>query len=257
MKKPLEEPPALIHLSDRRPTPRELPAFAGEPPPEPAPELAPEEQPFLVATRPVRAFEVGESLLLERLLELARPHLRYFQLGPLIGRVRDPGGLSELELRALESRLGNYSRRVRRMAWLHEPGYPLVVRLHESGVDRGQAGDRGVSLCRGLYLLPDGRLGYVEGLGPWTKRAPGQSALGFTPTGARRVTAQEAVRLFPFSELLGTLRALLWHDRGAPQQPADPEVEARRARFLELVHAYAQLCEDFNQRLWRLGLERD
>lgn len=247
------ERPPIIHLSDRRPTPRELPAFASPPPPEPAP--APDA--FQLALEPLRSLEIGQSLLLEQFIALALPSLPHFQLAPVLERVRTPGDGSEEELRALEARLGTYSRRVRQEPWLREHGYPLAVCFEGGGSSRGRPGDTGVTPRRHLFLLPDGKLGYVEALEWWRKREPGVVATALTPTGARRVTAHEALRLFPLHQLLGTLRAILWFDRANPQQPPDPELEARRRRFLELVNGVSQLVEEYNKRLWRLRFLSD
>ncbi|MBM7116605.1 hypothetical protein [Archangium primigenium] len=245
-------PPSLIHLSDRRPTPQELPAFAREP--APASEAPPVDA-FQALLEPLRSLEVGHARVFEELLALARPELQRFQLMPVLERCRTPGGLSELELRALEARLGTHSRRVRRTPWLATHGYPLAVRVDEGGAHRSPAEDSGVSSRHGLYLLPDGALGYVECLVLWKKRAPDTVAPALTPLRARRVTAQEAVGLFPLHRLLGGLRALLWFDRGAPLEPPEPELEARRTRFLELVERLSRATEEHARRVWRLRFD--
>ena len=249
------EPPSLIHLSDRRPTPLELPAFASEPPAAPEPALPPDV--FQVALEPLRSLEIGQALLLEQLLPLALPSLRHFQLAPLIERLRTRGDLSEEALRVLETRLGTYPRRVRQRPWLREPGYPLAVYSGADGMDEGRAGDTGMTSWRHLFLLPDGKLGYVETMQGWHKREPGVSAAAQTPTGARRVTAHDAVRLFPLHQILGGLRAILWFDRAHPQLPLDPELESRRQRFLERVKDLSRIADEYNKRLWRLSFPPD
>ncbi len=247
-------PPSLIHLSDRRPTPQELPAFAREP--APASEAPPVDA-FQALLEPLRSLELGHARVFEELLALARPELKRFQLMPVLERCRTPGGLSELELRALEARLGTHSRRVRRTPWLRAHGYPLAVHVdeEEGGAHPSPADDSGVSSRHALYLLPDGTLGYVEAVVLWKKRDPATVEQALTPIGARRVTAREAVRLFSPHRLLGGLRALLWFDRGCPLDPPEPELEARRARFLELVERLSRASEEHARRVWRLRFD--
>ncbi|WNG26786.1 hypothetical protein F0U62_24285 [Cystobacter fuscus] len=72
---------------------------------------------------------------------------------------------------------------------------------------------------------------------------------------ARRIVVLDAVCLFPLHRLIGGLRGLLWFDRGAPQLPPEPGLEARRARFLSLVRDFTQASAVYNERLRQMALD--
>ncbi|EPX56474.1 hypothetical protein D187_007816 [Cystobacter fuscus DSM 2262] len=247
------EPPPVIYLSDRRPTLKDLPTFkpAGDSASE-----APSPDEGLSEAELFQEIEVRQALLLERLIPLAAPAMKHFQLAPLRERLDFPGGSLEARRRALEARLGTHPDKVLREAWLDSPGYPLGMDagLSVSGQPRcGAPG--GVHLRRSLFLLPDETLAYVEEVGIWSSEGPDGYESTFTPMNARRIVVLDAVCLFPLHRLIGGLRGLLWFDRGAPQLPPEPGLEARRARFLSLVRDFTQASAVYNERLRQMALD--
>ncbi|WNG17242.1 hypothetical protein [Cystobacter fuscus] len=247
------EPPSVIYLSDRRPTLKDLPTVD---PHRASASEAPSPDECLSEMELFQEIEVRQALLLERLICLAAPAMKHFQLGPLRERLNLPTGALEARRRALEARMGTHPDKVLREAWLDSPGYPLGVDSGLSVSGQPRCGPpSGVHLRRSLFLLPDETLAYVEEVGVWSYGGPDGYESTFTPVNARRILGMDAVRLFPPHQLIGGLRSLLWFDRGAPQLPPEPGLEARRTSFLSLVRDFSQATAVYNERLRQMALD--
>jgi hypothetical protein len=246
------KPPSVIHLSDRRETPKEIPVFTltGEESQEEA-----RKQDFWSA---MRAFEDGlEALqagLLSRLIPLALPELKRFQLAPIRDVVRECRGLPEVMLKDLETRLGTYPMHVRQERWLEAHAFALARDHNLRGVWNGRPGDTGPLLGRELYLLPDGRLGFVEVMGLWRLKGEVDYDSILTLADAELIEPLEAVRRFPLHRLLSTFQNILWSDRAHTLDSPAPDLEARRHRFTALVAELSKATVSYTERLHRAGL---
>ncbi|MFY0576640.1 hypothetical protein ACN28S_21935 [Cystobacter fuscus] len=78
------EPPPVIYLSDRRPTLKDLPTFD---PDRASASEAPSPDEGLSEAELFQEIEVRQALLLERLIPLAAPAMKHFQLAPLRERL--------------------------------------------------------------------------------------------------------------------------------------------------------------------------
>jgi len=72
---------------------------------------------------------------------------------------------------------------------------------------------------------------------------------------AALIEPEEAVKAFPLQRLMGGLWSILWFDRGHPIHPPEPELEARRNRFMALVKELSKATAAYNERLRRVGWE--
>jgi hypothetical protein len=251
MKDP-EKPTSVIDLSDRRPTPKELPAFA---PPEPDPEQVRLKEEFWAAMEPFyEGLQVVQGELLTRLIRLVLPELKRTQLLRIREVVRRPGRLSEQQLQDWEARLGTVPARVREARWLDEPAYPLFREPAVRRVDEAQPGDSGVIIGRGLYLLVDGRLGLIDLIGKWKIKTDGTYDTFTTIADAQLIDSSQAVREFHLQDLVTTLRYILWNDRGTPLPAEDAEAELRRTRFLATVKDLSKATAAYVDRIRRAGI---
>ncbi|HZH79055.1 MAG TPA: hypothetical protein VEY88_23715 [Archangium sp.] len=246
------KPPSVIHLSDRRETPKELPVFTFTE--EETREEARKQEFWSAMGAFEEGLEVLQAGLLSRLIPLALPELKRFQLAPIREAVRRAEGLPEVMLKDLETRLGTYPMRVRQEKWLEARAYALVREHSLRGVWDGRPGDTGPLLGRELYLLPDGRLGFVEVMGLWRLKGEVDYDCVLTLADAELIEPLDAVRSFPLHRLLGTLRSVLWFDTGHPIEPPEPELEARRTRFMALVGELSKATLSYTERLRRAGL---
>ncbi len=246
------KPPSVIHLSDRRETPKELPVFEltdGE-----VREEA-HKQEFWSA---MATFEEGldglHAGLLSRLIPLVLPELKRFQLTPIRDVVRECRGLPEVMLKDLETRLGTYPMHVRQERWLEARAFALAREHSLRGVWAGRPGDTGPILGRELYLLPDGRLGFVEVMGLWRLKGEVDYDSILTLADAELLEPLEAVRQFPVHRLLSAFQNILWFDRAHALDSPEPELEARRAHFMALVGELSKATVSYTERLRRAGL---
>lgn len=252
-----EEPAPVIHLADRRPTPKELPAFA-------LPETPVHEDPRADAFwSAMEVFFDGlqtlQAQLLTRLIPLALPELKRLPLLPLRELVCTPWDLPEELSRELEARLGSHPARVRRAKWLDARGCVLGRDDLVRGVDTARPGETGTILGRELYLLEDGRLGLIDVVGTWVWKMGLHHYDTVTTVGdARIIDAERAVKEFPLPSLVAGLYGILWFElHGAspgPRAAQEPELEARRDRFLALVKELSKATSAYNERLRRVGL---
>ena len=251
MKDP-EKPSSVIDLSDRRPTPRELPAFA---PPEPDPEQVRLKDEFWAAMAPFyEGLQVIQAELLTRLIRLSLPELKRTPLFSVREVVCKPGRLSEKPQRDWEARLGTVPARLREAKWLDEPSYPLLRDPAVRGIENAQPGDSGVIIGRELYLLADGRLGLIDLSGMWKIKADGTYDTLTTFSDAQLIEPAQAVREFHLHDLVATLRYILWNDRGTPQATENAETQARRTRFLATVKDLSKATTAYVDRIRRAGI---
>jgi hypothetical protein len=249
MKDP-EKPSSVIDLSDRRPTPRELPAFA---PPEPDPEQVRLKEEFWAAMAPFYdGLQVIQAELLGRLIRLALPELKRTQLFS-IREVVCPGR-PDKQQRDWEARLGTVPARLREARWLDEPAYPLLRDPAVRGIENTQPGDSGVIIGRELHLLADGRLGLIDLSGMWRIKTDGTYDTLTTFADAQLIEPAQAVREFHLHDLVATLRYILWNDRGTPQAVEDAETQARRTRFLATVKDLSKATAAYVDRIRRAGI---
>jgi hypothetical protein len=251
MKDP-EKPSSVIDLADRRPTPKELPAFA---PPEPDPEQVRLKEEFWAAMEPFYdGLQVLQAELLSRLVRLVLPELKRTQLFSVREVVRKPGRLLEKQLREWEARLGTVPARVREEKWLDEPSYPLLRDPAVRGIEDAQPGASGVIIGRELYLLADGRLGLIDLTGMWQIKADGTYDTLTTFADAQLIEPAQAVREFHLHDLVATLRYILWNDRSTPLAPEDADTEGRRTRFLATVKDLSKATIAYAERIRRAGI---
>jgi hypothetical protein len=248
-----EQPSDVDDLSDRRPTPKELPAFA---PPEPGPEPDHSriKDEFWAAMVPFYdGFEQIQAELLTRLIRLVLPDLKRVSMLTIRDVVRKPRGLSEKQLREWESLLGTVPARVREAKWLDEMAYPLERVSAVRGMKDAQKGDSGVISGRALYLLHDGRLGLVELSGLWKKGDNRHDTLT-TFADAELIDTARAVKEFHLHRLMSTLREILWSERGTAQPSEDADREHRRTRFMATVKDLSKAVDEYNNRIRRAGM---
>jgi hypothetical protein len=251
MKDP-EKPSSVIDLADRRPTPKELPAFA---PPEPDPEQVRLKDEFWATMEPFyEGLQVIQAELLSRLLRLTLPELKHIPLFSVREVSCKSGRFSEKQMRDWEARLGTVPTRVRQARWLDDPAYPLLRDPAVRGIEDAQPGDSGVIIGRELYLLGDGRLGLIDLTGMWMIKADGTYDTLTTLADAHLIEPSHAVREFHLQDLVATLRYILWNDRGTPLASRDAETEARRARFLATVKDLSKATAAYVDRIRRAGI---
>ena len=251
MKDP-EKPSSVIDLADRRPTPKELPAFA---PPEPDPEQVRLKEEFWAAMAPFyEGLQVIQAELLTRLIRLVLPELKRTPLISTREVVCKPGRLPEKQVREWEARLGTVPARLKEAKWLDEPSYPLLRDPAVRGIEDAQPGDSGVIIGRELYLLGDGRLVLVDLSGMWRIKTDGTYDTMTTCADAQLIEPRQAVREFHLHDLVATLRYILWNDRGAPLAVEDAETQARRTRFLATVKDLSKATAAYADRIRRAGI---
>lgn len=252
-----EEPAPVIHLADRRPTPKELPAFAL---PEASASDDPRKDAFWSAMEVFfDGLQTLQAQLLTRLLPLAVPELKRLPLLSIREIVCNSWDLPEEMSRELEARLGSHPARARRAKWLDARGCVLGKDDLARGVESARPGESGTILGRELYLLEDGRLGLIDVVGTWVWKMGLHHYDTLTTVGdAQIIDAERAVKEFPLPSLVAGLYGILWFElHGAnpgPQAPPDPELEARRERFLALVKELSKATSAYNERLRRVGL---
>lgn len=248
-----DKPSNVIDLAERRPTPKELPAFA-----QPAAPAAadPRTDEYWSLMEPFfDGLQALQGQLLSRLIPLALPELKRFQLSTVREHVRRPLGLSEELLLELEARLGSHPARLRKAKWLDAHGYIIGTNHVMRGVENARPGETGVILGRDLFLLEDGRLGLVEVVGTWVWKMGLHHYDTLTTVGdAALIEPEQAVMEFPLPRLMGGLRSILWFDRGNPISPPEPELEARRERFMAMVKELSRATTAYNERIRRVGL---
>ncbi len=147
MKEP-ERFASVIDLSDRRPTPKELPAFVES---GPAGVEDSGEGALLAAMRPFHdELLLAEARLLDRLIELTLPELRRLSPPSIRQAVHKLRGMPAKSLRELEARLGTFPERFRSASWLDEPARPLARDFSVRGEDEARPDDTGVISGRAL-----------------------------------------------------------------------------------------------------------
>lgn len=248
-----EEPAPVIHLADRRPTPKELPAFARAETPS---QEDPRKDEFWSAMEVFfDGLQAIQAQLLTRLVPLALPELKRLPLLPIREVVCKPWGLPEETLHELEARLGSHPARVRKAKWLDARGYPLGRDDALRGVENARPGETGAILGRELYLLEDGRLGLVEVVGTWVWKMGLHHYDTVTTVGdAQLIEADRAVKEFSLPDLVASLQGILWFDRAMSVGPASLDLEARRDRFMALVKELSKATSAYNERIRRVGL---
>jgi hypothetical protein len=251
--KDLEEKTAtVIELSDRRPTPKELPAFAGS---GASAEEACSKDEFWAAMEPLLDGLQGvQGQLLTRLILLSLPELKRFQRTSIREVVRKSNGLPEEMLRELEARLGTHPARVRKTKWLEESGYIIGRDYAVRGVENARPGESGMIQGRCLVLLEDGRLGLIELVGTWVWRMGLHHYDTLTTVGdAELIDPVRAVREFPLAGLITSLRSILFYDEDTPLGPPGPELRARRERFMATVKELSRATVAYVERSRRAG----
>ncbi|MDY7227591.1 hypothetical protein [Hyalangium rubrum] len=247
-----EKPSSVVDLADRRPTPKELPAFA---PPEPDPEETRTREEFWAAMAPFHdGLQQVEAELLSRLIRLVLPELKRLTLFPIRDVVRKPRGLPEKLLQEWEARLGSVPARIREAKWLDERAYPLERGDSIRGIEEARKEDSGVISGRTLYLLGDGRLGLIELSGLWKMKAPGQYDTLSTFADAELIEPLRAVKEFHLHDLVASLRYILWNDRGMSSGPPEADLELRRSRFTATVKDLSKAAIAYTDRIRRAGI---
>ncbi|QRO02097.1 hypothetical protein JRI60_25345 [Archangium violaceum] len=253
MKDPEEKIAAVIELSDRRPTPKEVPVFV---PGEPSAAEASSKNEFWTAMEPLLDGLQGvQGQILTRLIQLALPEMKRFQRSPIREVVRTSDGLPEEMLKELEARLGTHPARVRRTKWLDASGYIIGRDYAVRGAENARPGESGMIQGRCLVLLEDGRLGLIEVVGTWVWRMGLHHYDSLTTVGdAELIDPVRAVREFPLAGLITSLRSILFYDDATPLGPPGPELLARRERFMATVKDLSKATAAYVERIRRAGI---
>lgn len=251
-----EEATSIIDLSDRRPTPKEVPAFALE---RVAAEKAVAEDPRTLAYQEaMKVFHEPpadlEALLLRRLLELVLPEMRRYAFPSIRGWLREARSTTQERLVQWEKQLGTRPAQMLREPWMSERAYKIAGLHFLHGMIGAQKGDSGLVLGAELYLLADGRLARVEPLGHW-KLSGEQATRSVTSIGhAQLIEPDQATHFFPLAYMVERLRALLWYlPQGEPLAPAGEDLEERRERFVALVQELSRATSVYKQQLRRVA----
>lgn len=246
-----DETPTVIDLSDRRQTPKELPAFA---PPEADPEQKRIREEFWATMSPLsEGLQEVQGTLLGLLIQLALPELDRFPLRTIRQDLRGVHGMPEELLQAYEAGVGSYPARLREAEWLAEHAYPLTSDYFQYGAEDSQPHDTGVLVERRVYLLVDGRMVFVHVSGIWKQQAGFAWDMLTTPICAEFIEPAQAVHHFPFQRFVWELRDILWH-QSLPARPAEPDLEKRRARFLAVVGKLSEATAAYVDRIRRAGI---
>lgn len=246
-----DETPTVIDLSDRRQTPKELPAFA---PPEPDPEHARLREEFWATMSPLaEGLQDVQGTLLGLLIQLALPELDRLPLRTIREDLRGVQGMPEELLQAYEAGLGSYPARLREAEWMKEHAYPLAHDYFQYGVQDTQPKDMGVLVERRVYLLVDGRLVLVHVSGIWRQQSGYAWDSLTTPISAEFIEPRQAVHHFPFNQFVWQLRDLLWDEALSAGTP-EPELAKRRARFLAVVGKLSASTAEYIERIRRAGV---
>ncbi|WP_257450299.1 hypothetical protein [Archangium lipolyticum] len=252
MKDPEEKMAAVIELSDRRPTPKEVPVFVPDGPP--SAEASSKNEFWTVMEPMLEGLQGMQGQILTRLIHLALPELRRFQRTSIREIIRNSNGLPEEMLRELEARLGTHPARVRRMKWLEASGYIIGRDYAVRGAENARPGESGMIQGRCLVLLEDGRLGLIEVVGTWVWRMGLSHYDTLTTVGdAELIDPVRAVREFPLAGLITSLRSILFYDDSTPLGPPGPELLARRERFMATVKELSKATAAYVERSRRAG----
>lgn len=247
-----DETPTVIDLSDRRQTPKELPAFA---PPELDPEHVKLRDAFWDVMSPLSVgLQDVQGKLLGLLIQLVLPELDRLPLRTLRQDLRTVQGMPKELLLAYEAGLGNYPARLREEEWMKEHACLLTHDRFPYGVQDFQPSDMGALVERRVYLLVDGRLVLVHVSGIWKQQPSGLARDSLTtPICAELIEPVQAVYQVPFHQLVWKLRDILW-DESLPAREPEPELAKRRARFLAVVGKLSDATAEHIERIRRAGV---
>jgi len=246
-----DETPTVIELSDRRQTPKELPAFVSA---EPDPERERLREEFWVLMSPLmEGLQEVQGTLLGLLIQLVLPELDGLPLRTIREDIREVRGLPEEWLREYEARLGTYPARLREAEWLDEHAYPLTNDLFQYGAQDSQPHDTGALMERRVYLLVDGRMVLVHVSGLWKQQSGFGWDLLTTPICAEFIEPVQAVHHFHFPRFVSELRNILW-GQAQPAGAADADRSRRQARFLAVVAKLSEATAAYVDRIRRAAI---
>ncbi|MFL5350179.1 MAG: hypothetical protein ACJ8AT_35845 [Hyalangium sp.] len=154
----------------------------------------------------------------------------------------------------LESLSGSLPARYRQTDWLDLPAFQLDGATNYLGAfTDAQDGDSGVFTSKGSYLLVDGRLVEVHGLGTWRVMGNDLRNTRHTIVSTREVTSKEVVSDASMTDLFMKLRRSLHLGLEALEGQHVPDLAERRTRLDEIVVQYIAIVRGLAEGLRRVG----
>ncbi len=157
-------------------------------------------------------------------------------------------------LAELKTLSGSLPARYRQTDWLDLPAFQLDGATNYLGAfTDAQDGDSGVFTSKGYYLLVDGRLVEVHGLGTWRVTGSDLRNTRHTIVSTREVTSKEVVSDSSMTDLFMKLRRSLHLGLEALEGQHVPDLAVRRKRLDEIVVQYMGIVKELAEGLRRVG----
>lgn len=154
----------------------------------------------------------------------------------------------------LEALSGSLPARYRQTDWLDLPAFQLDGATNYMGAfTDAQDGDSGVFTSKGYYLLVDGRLAEVHGLGTWRVTGNDLRNTRHTIISTREVTSKEVVSDSSMTDLFMKLRRSLHLGLEALEGQHVADLSERRKRLDEIVVQYIAIVKGLAEGLRRVG----
>jgi hypothetical protein len=149
---------------------------------------------------------------------------------------------------------GSLPSRHRQADWLDVPAFHLDGAMNFLGAfTDAQDGDTGVHTSKAYYLLVDGRLVEVHGLGTWAVIGKELRDVRRTIVSTREVTPKDVVSEIHLTDLFMKLRHSLHLSLQGLEGQHVPDLAERRARIDQIVNQYMTLVQEFAVGLRRVG----
>lgn len=154
----------------------------------------------------------------------------------------------------LETLSGSLPARYRQTEWLDLPAFQLDGATNYLGAfTDAQDGDSGVFTSKGYYLLVDGRLVEVHGLGTWRVTGNDLRNTRQTIVSTREVTLKEVVGDCSMTDLFMKLRRCLHLGVKELEGQHVADLAERRKRLDEVVVQYLRIVKGMAEGLRRVG----
>jgi hypothetical protein len=191
----------------------------------------------------------AEAAILEEACDIALPEIKLVAK-PIRTAFSEP---SE-NLAELETLCGSLPARHRQAEWLDVPAFHLDGATNFLGAfTDAQDGDTGSHISKAYYLLVDGRLVEVHGIGTWALIGKELRDVRRTIVSSREVTPKEVVGDVNVADVFMKLRHSLHLSLQGLEGKHVPDLGERRARFDEIVMQYTSLVQRFAEGLRRVG----
>lgn len=191
----------------------------------------------------------AEAAILEEACDIVLPEIKLVAK-PIRTAFSEP---SE-NLEELEKLCGTLPARHRQADWLDVPAFHLDGATNFLGAfTDAQDGDTGIHMSKAYYLLVDGRLVEVHGVGSWAVVGTELRDVRRTIVSSREVTHKEVVNDANVADVFMKLRHSLHMSLHGIEGKHVPDLGERRARFDEIVMQYTSLVQRFAEGLRRVG----